>query len=252
MLLKLLFLLLSISRASQFVVWNVGQGQWATEIHPHMCLHFDLGGEFNISSTVATYCHDKKNFMFLSHWDWDHISFALKYSEKIPNSCLAALPFGSSHKFKMNLLQKIRICSDQEKAVFENYLKIDFHPQNSLHRRRLRTPNDLSQVIEARSSSVLLPGDSPVSQEIFWKNNVSRHIRGLVLGHHGSKTSTSQGLLDRARPRWAVASARHKKYGHPHPRVIQLLKKAKIPLLKTEDWGHLHFFYPSTTLQNRL
>jgi competence protein ComEC len=66
--------------------------------------------------------------------------------------------------------------------------------------------------------------------------------RILVLGHHGSRTSTSSLLLDHL-PRLtaAVSSARFRKYGHPHARVRRDLAKRHIPLLRTEEWGNLHF-----------
>jgi beta-lactamase superfamily II metal-dependent hydrolase len=42
----------------------------------------------------------------------------------------------------------------------------------------------------------------------------------------------------------AVVSARFTKYGHPHREVIERLKAAHVPLLRTESWGNLHFLGP--------
>ena len=97
-------------------------------------------------------------------------------------------------------------------------------------------------------AGVLIPGDSPKKSELQWIRNLpnqslKRHqIYGLILGHHGSKTSSSEELLNKLpHLKWAVASAREEKYHHPHPSVRARLKAKKIPLLRTEDWGHIKF-----------
>jgi competence protein ComEC len=67
----------------------------------------------------------------------------------------------------------------------------------------------------------------------------------LILGHHGSQTSSSQAFLTQARPGLAIASARRARYGHPHRKVVSRLRQKKIPTLTTEDWGSLFFSLPN-------
>lgn len=231
---------LAQSTTQQFVIWNVGQGQWTTLIEDSACIHFDMGGEKNVISNVASICQTKTNIIHLSHWDWDHLSFAINYFKKLPNSCLWQLPLGKTSEKRQKTFEKINMCSQllREKFKKNNFINI-FTPS-----AKLKNTNDRSLILTASSSHILIPGDSPKKEEFVWakQNNQLKNIYGLVLGHHGSRTSTSNFLLHQLpHLKWAVASSRKEKYGHPHIEVINRLKENKIPLLRTEDWGNIHF-----------
>ncbi len=240
--LKLILLLLRFSQASELVVWNVGQGQWVTEIHNPFCLHFDMGGEINVTQRALKLCRGKKNYLFVSHWDWDHISFVTRFAVKAPDTCLWKKPLGNTASWKKEYILKIPLCTDAEKKTVSSSLTEISKESHFRIKKRNMNPNDLSLVYQSSSHQVLFPGDSPIQREKQWMAEIRTPVRGIVLGHHGSKTSTSKALLDHLPDvKWAVASARKKKYGHPHAKVVLALKKRRIPLLKTEDWGHLHF-----------
>ena len=90
---------------------------------------------------------------------------------------------------------------------------------------------------------LLFPGDSGSQQEKHWsKHSYINKIEILVLGHHGSKTSTSDLLLTKLpKLKYAISSARYAKYRHPHNSVLARLNLHKIIVLKTEDWGNIIF-----------
>ena len=51
----------------------------------------------------------------------------------------------------------------------------------------------------------------------------------LKVGHHGSKTSSSEQFIDHLRPELAIISAGRKNmYGHPHSQVIDTFSKFNI------------------------
>lgn len=222
---------------SFFIVWNVGQGQWATLVLPDGCHHFDVGGEKNPLARVQKICGKKKNKFYLSHWDWDHISFALKAHKALPQACLKVAPLGKSRPYKMKILETYKSC-DAETAPEALTKELTSFTSKDLTKKT----NDLSRVLVALDK-ILIPGDSPQVQEKIWGQRVSpSKIRLLLLGHHGSQTSSSEELLSLLPDlKMAVASARSARYGHPHPVVVQRLKKHHIPLLRTEDWGNLWF-----------
>lgn len=102
-------------------------------------------------------------------------------------------------------------------------------------------PNQVSIVLHLQwgAASVLLTGDaySRVEQEILGE---LAHVTVLKLGHHGSRTSTSEALLARTQPQLAVASlADGNTYGHPHREVLERLQRARVPLLRTDRDGHI-------------
>jgi competence protein ComEC len=212
-----------------FVIWNIGQGQWTTMVSKDECLHFDMGGEKNISSVVTRFCQGKLQKIFLSHWDWDHIGFTKKYSMMNPRACLAVAPIGPTTEHKRKLLSEIPFCSDHSKLIYQGQIS--------------KTSNDQSHVEWA--NGILIPGDSTNEKEKIWAANVPGNTFGLVLGHHGSRSSTSELLLAHLQKlKWAVSSARFARYHHPHFDVVSRLGAHHVPLLRTEDWGTIVFIQP--------
>lgn len=62
----------------------------------------------------------------------------------------------------------------------------------------------------------------------------------LKAGHHGSKTSTNEILIDKAKPAAAVISVgADNKFGHPHPDVLARL--GDIPVWRTDEAGSIGF-----------
>lgn len=60
----------------------------------------------------------------------------------------------------------------------------------------------------------------------------------IKIGHHGSKTSTSEEWLKRLKPATAVISVgKQNRYHHPHPEVIQRLKSSGTSLYRTDQQG---------------
>jgi competence protein ComEC len=226
------FLLGTLGSADQppeLIVWNVGQGQWITIIDNAICWHIDMGGEFAPWRSIRDHCRQRDNRVSLSHWDMDHIVFVGGARSQLPNLCLINAPLGPSSPRKESLILTIPKC-----AVASPYQQWS-NPEG-------RTANAKSWVVLWRG--VLAPGDSPRDQEKKWIRQMSdlASTRFFILGHHGSRTSTSKDLLAKIpHALMAVASSRFRRYGHPHAEVVRELDRARIPLLRTEEWGTIHF-----------
>ncbi len=101
-----------------------------------------------------------------------------------------------------------------------------------------RNHNDASIVIPVLNT-VLLTGDAERETE-------ARLIKDLPvfdvlkLGHHGSRTSSTEDFLDAVDPLLAVVSAgRNNRYGHPHPEVLERLNAREVPVFSTSEYGTL-------------
>ena len=93
-------------------------------------------------------------------------------------------------------------------------------------------------------TSFLLTADSPknIEQYLTALSPESVDVDVLKIGHHGSKTSTSQELLGYASPLYAVISvSKDNQYGHPHKEVTDKLNELNIPILRTDERGTIKF-----------
>ena len=215
------------------IVWNVGQGQWITHSLPKMCLHLDAGGErFPRRAQLTDICGNKTNFFFVSHFDWDHISFLPKAMSLLGRSCLFLMD-QTPPPSKKRYIQSLRKCPKTPMAQW---------PIELIHNPQWPTKNSNSEsLVFVLSKRILISGDSPTQQEKIWgRHKALRHIEVLIVGPHGSYTSTSSFLL-RQMPalNQAIVSARRFRYGHPHVKTLYRLRKKKVPVVTTETFGHI-------------
>jgi competence protein ComEC len=102
--------------------------------------------------------------------------------------------------------------------------------------------NEISAVVRLRygAFTALLTGDvgTGVEEELTAAYGESLRAQVLKAGHHGSRTSTGDALLDAARPELVVVSAgRRNRYGHPAPEVMERLRERGIAVARTDREG---------------
>lgn len=91
---------------------------------------------------------------------------------------------------------------------------------------------------------LLLTGDLERRGEELLLPQIHRPYDVLKVGHHGSRTSTSEDWLEVVRPRLAIVSVGENRYGHPHSEVLERLQARGITVLRTDIDGTI-------TLQQR-
>jgi competence protein ComEC len=65
----------------------------------------------------------------------------------------------------------------------------------------------------------------------------------LKVGHHGSKTSTSNDFIEAIKPKYAVISAGfNNRFNHPHQEVIDTFQKHDVKYFLTSINGSIRFF----------
>jgi len=90
----------------------------------------------------------------------------------------------------------------------------------------------------------LLPGDAPKNIEEYLVLMDGEYLESEVLkvGHHGSRTSTSELFIEHVRPHYAVVSAAaDNPYGHPHVEVTDILFNAGAEIIETGEAGNVVF-----------
>ncbi len=95
--------------------------------------------------------------------------------------------------------------------------------------------------LKLASTSVLLMGDAEKRLEyqlLFLRSDLAADV--LKVGHHGSKTSTTDEFLRAVSPKTAVISAgRKNRYGHPNQEVLDRLGSAGVRVLRTDQEGDI-------------
>jgi competence protein ComEC len=101
--------------------------------------------------------------------------------------------------------------------------------------------NDDSLVMRMQygSGSVLLEGDAEApSERAMLAHGRVAAVTLLKVGHHGSRTSTTQEFLDAAAPKDAAISVGlGNTFGHPRYEVIERIAKAGSKLYRTDEFG---------------
>lgn len=91
-------------------------------------------------------------------------------------------------------------------------------------------------------SSYLLTGDSPIEIEEYLVGQMGSALMSDVLkvGHHGSRTSTSENFITTVSPTYGIISAgKDNSYGHPHKEVVDRLTEHNVIQKNTADEGSI-------------
>lgn len=101
--------------------------------------------------------------------------------------------------------------------------------------------NDYSIVLKVvyGNTSFLLTGDAEsISESEMVNKGLDLGATVLKVGHHGSRSSTSQSFLNKVNPKYAVISVgTGNSYGHPTQDVMNRLKAKNIPVYRTDENG---------------
>ena len=214
----------------KITVIDVGQGlSVLVETQNHNLL-FDVGAKSYLSPSVFTYTIKplliNKNIatldkLIISHADNDHsggFNDVLNDFEVL--DILSSTP---------KLFKNSRLCTPQVWTWDQVNIEL-LHPGlNS----KLKG-NDASCVLHITNEnySMLLTSDIEYKGEIeLMKNQPKLFADVLLVPHHGSKTSSSEQLLESLKPKFGIIpSGYHNRFKHPHKIVVNRLKRHNIEL----------------------
>ena len=123
----------------------------------------------------------------------------------------------------------------------QQILKILYPPEILLGKsfKSIHESNIVSE-LDLGNKKFLLMGDAEeVVEYRLITSNVISNIDILKVGHHGSKTSTSQNFLQTAKPEEAVIQVGRNSYGHPTPLVLDNLFKIGVKIFRTDQMGDI-------------
>jgi len=143
---------------------------------------------------------------------------------------------------------------DKKKIPYYSCIKelnIDKNKLYFLNNKDYKNENDNSSVIyiELNNHKFLFMGDAGVGveEDIIEKYNL-QDIDVLKVGHHGSRTSSSEKFIDEINPKYSIISVgKNNRYGHPNKEVLNILEESKI--YRTDQDGSIMFTIKNNKLK---
>lgn len=102
--------------------------------------------------------------------------------------------------------------------------------------------NNMSAVLKVTYGKVsfLLTGDvERESEKLMLESGADLQADVLLVGHHGSKSSTSVSFLERVRPQVGVIQVGENSYGHPKEEILNRLAEAGVRVYRNDLQGSI-------------
>ena len=206
--------------------------------------HGDLGGRVLLPALARAGVR-RLDVMVLTHPDLDHCGGLLDLASYLPVAEVWAAPGWRASRCALELTTspgvRLRPLWAGEAARVGRWGFLALHPGAD----GWGSGNDRSLVLAATAPGlrVLLTGDvSAAAERRLLRRWPAPVLRADVLKvpHHGSRSSTSPGLLATARPRLALISCGlGNPYGHPASEVLRRLHRAGVAVLRTDRSGEI-------------
>lgn len=227
-----------------FTAVDVGQGQSLLLRSAGETVMVDCGGnESNAGDLAALELmqmgETRIDLLILTHFDSDHVNGVTELMERIPVERMVVPE--QSHENREMI----------EKTAFSHGVEV-YHCGEDMN---ITLGRGMIQILstgdETESNNgglwvfasmeemeILITGDvdqktenTMVQRYQFPKTDI------LVAGHHGSKTSTGQNLLEAVRPEHVVISVGDNSYGHPSEETLERIMDIGADILRTDERG---------------
>lgn len=253
-------------------VLDIGQGDCILLLFPDgQVMVMDIGSEFGTTSPWNVIDKELKDlkistidYLFLTHTDYDHVREAKKLADnyKIKNFYLPRADIETSATWKKSYnaaLNEKYVDNGVEKqaGVFENVGAYEISGENwtmkcySFDEKNYPSIKESSSaedknavsptcLLEYGGRTIVLTGDSNEKSENYligkgYFDNVDADV--LKVGHHGSKSSTTQDFLNKIDCEYAIISCGEgNSYGHPTIEALNRLDKY-VDLIPDEDFN---------------
>ncbi len=232
----------------RFDVLDVGQGQCIVATSGDECVVIDCGGDKDADNIAIFHLLKRQipdiDALILTHAHADHTN-GVHYLTEIIKTSAVYMPASDKHnssfvRLEENLKDKSEIFYVEEDTTF-SLSDIDVSIL-TLPGGKDENENGLVILLSDEEYDMLITGDIPSKLE---KEIVSRlpDCESYIVGHHGSKSSSSQVLLNKALPELCVISVgKDNSYGHPASETIERIKKIGANIARTDIVGNITIY----------
>ena len=226
---------------------DVGQGLSILVQTEGKNLLYDGGGR-NAASFVVSYLEDQGvenlDYLISSHYDEDHLSGLV--------GCLNRFSVGTV--IGSDYVHESKLYSSFMDAVSAKGLEVQYPAVGTMYvlgdaEFEVLAPQTVSSTDSNNNSvvirlindgdSFLFAGDAEyASEKEMCASGMDLNCDVLVLGHHGSATSTSWDFLAQTVPSYAVISCgANNSYGHPNAETMEKMESMDIEIFRTDLQG---------------
>lgn len=226
---------------------DVGQGASQLLISPSGRTMLVDAGNNNMEQQMLDYLRqfgvDRIDIMVGTHPDADHIGGLDAVIDHHEIGAIYMPKIQSNTKTFESLLQSIRSKGLKVKSA-QSGLRLDWDDEVKVE---MLAPvevsddsNNMSAVLKVSygGTSFLLTGDAErESEKAMMASGKDLRADVLLVGHHGSKSSTSLSFLQQVSPKFAVIQVGDNSYGHPKQEILNRLNKNGVQVYRNDLQG---------------
>ena len=195
----------------------------------------------------------KIDYIICSHFDTDHVGGILYLLKEIKvNKVIIGEQFEKNEnyeEFKRIVKSKkiyVKIVKEGEKINIENNLYFDILWPSSTEKVSKNTINNNALVckLNYKEFTMLFTGDIEEETEkiLVSKYQNTNVLKSTILkvGHHGSKTSSTNAFIQAVNPQIAlIGVGKNNSFGHPNKEVIERIQKLGTKIYRTDEMGEI-------------
>jgi competence protein ComEC len=224
---------------------DIGQGNAVLVRTASHSLLYDAGPRYSLESDAGHRVlvpllrafGERLDMLLLSHRDSDHTGGAAAVLAMQPQAALVS-SIEATHP--LQALRPARRCEAGQRWTWDGVEFEILHPVPADY-LSFTKPNAISCVLRIGNghATVLLAGDIERLQEAALVSRTPELRADVLLApHHGSKTSSSEALLDAVRPRIALVQAGYRnRFGHPAREVVERYAAHGVRLVENVPCG---------------
>lgn len=239
-----------LQRTSTVTALDVSQGQSIVFSSGRACAVVDCGGRSTAEDPgdlaarkLFAQGHRSLDLLVLTHPHDDHVNGVLRLMHWLPVRTLVIPAAADTTQAPLsdilalaeeNHTAVVRV--DAERTVTAGGISVHLYPEPCAGQE------DGSMIVLASIGDydTLVPGDVDTTAEVkFLSSCTYPSIELLLVGHHGSKRSTSDAWLDAIAPDAAIISVGYNTYGHPTSETLERLRAHNIPIYRTDQMGDI-------------
>lgn len=230
-----------------FTALDVGQGQCLYYQSENRTAAVDCGGTYGeeagetLSRALLSDGYTTLDYLILTHYDEDHTGGLRQLLNRVEVGMILMPDYEDENGVRTEIealaasagTELCFVTEDAAVAFGGGILQI-FAPVS----RETGNASSLSVLAAFDDFEILVTGDMAMNvEERLLEHHDLPDVEILVAGHHGSRYSTGQELLDAVRPEILVISVGDNSYGHPDESVIARAEESGAKVLRTDRDG---------------